>query len=165
MPLHVIYEINQRSRVDVIVNLQICFPLNCQFHAPASGCTLASDLKASQLTLVVQLVAMSSSWDPDTFKVCKNSAPFLQVPALTALSLKDQLKLTAQRLGQLQDKKDSAAQITRRDIATLLQQNNVSLARLKAHKLIREDAAADLLEILEMYCGVLLQRFADLSSP
>lgn len=107
---------------------------------------------------------MLSSWDPEAFKVCKILLHFAH-SALTALSLKDQLKLTAQRLGQLQDKKDSGAQITRRDIATLLQQNNVSLARLKAHKLIREDAAADLLEVLEMYCGVLLQRVADLSSP
>lgn len=107
---------------------------------------------------------MAGPWDLVSFKVdSKTISP--SIPALTTLSFKDQLKLTAQRLSQLQDKKDSVAQITRRDIATLLQQGNVSLARLKAHKLIREDAAADLLEVLEMYCGVLLQRVADLGSP
>ncbi|KAL6305401.1 regulator of Vps4 activity in the MVB pathway-domain-containing protein [Sparassis latifolia] len=70
--------------------------------------------------------------------------------------VKLQLRLTAQRLGQLQDKLEAQAQITRRDIATLLQQGNVALARAKAHKLINEDASGDLLQTLEMHVGVVL---------
>ncbi|KAI5124593.1 hypothetical protein M0805_003110 [Coniferiporia weirii] len=85
---------------------------------------------------------MSSSWDP--------------------VRVKAQLRLTAQRLGQLQDRKDSSAHVTGRDIATLLGQRNVSLARAKAHKLIQEEAVSNVMEILEMYCGVILERFADL---
>ncbi|TDL27384.1 hypothetical protein BD410DRAFT_762259 [Rickenella mellea] len=76
--------------------------------------------------------------------------------------VKAQLRLAAQRLGQLQDRKDSSAKITRKDIATLLQTRNVPLARAKAQNLMKEDTASDLLEILEMHCGVLLEHFADL---
>ncbi|KAJ7156093.1 regulator of Vps4 activity in the MVB pathway-domain-containing protein [Mycena crocata] len=77
-------------------------------------------------------------------------------------SVKALLRLTSQRLGQLQEKKDSKASITRRDIATLLQQNNVGLARAKAQNLIQEDVSGDLLEILEMHVGVILEHFAEI---
>ncbi|KAK7014965.1 DUF292-domain-containing protein [Favolaschia claudopus] len=78
-------------------------------------------------------------------------------------SVKALFRLTSQRLGQLQEKKDSKASITRRDIATLLQQGNVGLARAKAQNLIQEDGVAgDLLEILEMHIGVLLEHFAEI---
>ncbi|KAJ7685069.1 regulator of Vps4 activity in the MVB pathway-domain-containing protein [Mycena polygramma] len=77
-------------------------------------------------------------------------------------SVKALLRLTSQRLGQLQEKKDSKASITRRDIATLLQQGNVGLARAKAQNLIQEDVSGDLLEILEMHIGVMLEHFTEL---
>ncbi|KAJ6596779.1 regulator of Vps4 activity in the MVB pathway-domain-containing protein [Mycena vulgaris] len=77
-------------------------------------------------------------------------------------SVKALLRLTSQRLGQLQEKKDSKASITRRDIATVLQQGNVGLARAKAQNLIQEDVAGDLLEILEMHVGVLLEHFTEI---
>ncbi|KAL0947036.1 hypothetical protein HGRIS_013178 [Hohenbuehelia grisea] len=79
-----------------------------------------------------------------------------------ASSVKAQLRLTSQRLGQLQEKKDAKAQITKRDIATLLQQGDVGLARAKAHNLIQEDAHGDLLEVLEMYVGLLLEHFSEI---
>ncbi|KAJ3474489.1 hypothetical protein NLI96_g12430 [Meripilus lineatus] len=66
------------------------------------------------------------------------------------------------RLGQLQYKMDSQGQITRRDIATLLQQGNVGLARAKAQKLIREDIYGDLLQTLEMLVGVILEHISEL---
>jgi hypothetical protein len=70
--------------------------------------------------------------------------------------------LTRQRLGQLQLQKESEGQITRSDIATLLQQGNIVLARARAHKLIQEDAAGDLLEVLQVYIGIILEHFEDL---
>lgn len=73
-----------------------------------------------------------------------------------------QLRLTAQRLGQLQSKKDSEGQITRRDIATLLSQSNVALARAKAQKLAREEAMGNVLETLEMHVGVVLEHLGEL---
>jgi hypothetical protein len=70
--------------------------------------------------------------------------------------------LTSQRLGQLQEKKDSKGNITRRDTATLLQQGNIGLARAKAQNLIQEDASGDLLEVLEMHVGLILEHFNEL---
>ncbi|OBZ75974.1 hypothetical protein A0H81_04150 [Grifola frondosa] len=72
-----------------------------------------------------------------------------------------QLRLTAQRLGQLQDKMESQAQITKRDIATLVQQGNVGLARAKAQKLMRDDTRGDLLQTMEMHVGVILGHLND----
>ncbi|KAF8636728.1 hypothetical protein AX17_003531 [Amanita inopinata Kibby_2008] len=77
-------------------------------------------------------------------------------------SVKAQLRSTSQKLGQLQEKKDSQSLITRKDVATLLQQKSVWLARAKVQSLLLEDASADLLERLEMYLGVLLERFTEL---
>ena len=57
---------------------------------------------------------------------------------------------------------DSQAQITQRDIATLLYQGNVALARAKAQKLIREDVKSDLLQTLEMHIGVILGHLNEL---
>lgn len=59
-------------------------------------------------------------------------------------------------------RKDADAAITRKDIATLLQQGNVALARSKAQKLIHEDSLADLLEALEQQVRNLLDRFSEL---
>ncbi|KAI1794530.1 regulator of Vps4 activity in the MVB pathway-domain-containing protein [Ganoderma leucocontextum] len=76
--------------------------------------------------------------------------------------VKAQMRLTAQRLGQLQDRMDSQAQITQRDIATLLQQGNVALARAKAQKLMRDDVKSDLMQTLEMHIGVILGHLNEL---
>ena len=57
---------------------------------------------------------------------------------------------------------ESQAQITQRDIATLLQQGNIALARAKAQKLMREDVRSDLLQTLEMQVGIILEHAGDL---
>ncbi|CAL1704944.1 unnamed protein product [Somion occarium] len=75
---------------------------------------------------------------------------------------KNLLRLTAQRLGQIQYKLDYQGQITRRDIATLLSQGNDALARAKAQKLVREDIYGDLLQTLEMHVGIILERIGEL---
>ncbi|KAI0673046.1 regulator of Vps4 activity in the MVB pathway-domain-containing protein [Trametes maxima] len=76
--------------------------------------------------------------------------------------VKAQLRLAAQRLGQLQDRMESQAQITQRDIVTLLQQGNVALARAKAQKQMREDIRGNLLQMLEMHIGVILGHLNEL---
>ncbi|KAI0934202.1 hypothetical protein AcV5_006127 [Taiwanofungus camphoratus] len=78
-----------------------------------------------------------------------------------SIRMKSQLRLTAQRLGQLQDKMESQAQITRRDVATLLRQGNVALARAKVQKLCNEDILSDLLQTLEMHVGVIIGHLAE----
>ncbi|KAF9001872.1 regulator of Vps4 activity in the MVB pathway-domain-containing protein [Cyathus striatus] len=75
---------------------------------------------------------------------------------------KAQLRFAGQKLGQLQAKGDSESTITRKDIATLLRQSNVALARIKAQKLARQDAFGDLLGTVEMYIGVLLENTHDI---
>ncbi|KAH7889329.1 regulator of Vps4 activity in the MVB pathway-domain-containing protein [Phlebopus sp. FC_14] len=78
------------------------------------------------------------------------------------VTLKALLRQTSQRLGQLQEKKDSLGQIARRDIATLLQEGNVGPARAKAQNLLRDDALGDLLEVLEMHVGLILEHHTEL---
>ncbi|KAJ3838451.1 regulator of Vps4 activity in the MVB pathway-domain-containing protein [Lentinula raphanica] len=77
-------------------------------------------------------------------------------------SAKAQLRLVSQRLGHLQEKNDSRGSITRRDIATLLQQGNVGLARVKAQNLYQEDIQGDAFEVLEMHIGVILEHILEL---
>ncbi|KAI0273569.1 regulator of Vps4 activity in the MVB pathway-domain-containing protein [Gloeopeniophorella convolvens] len=75
---------------------------------------------------------------------------------------KAHFRLTAQRLGQLRDRKDAQGQVVSRDISILLQQGNETLARAKAQRLIQDEIMGDFLENLEMQIGVLLERFGEL---
>lgn len=59
----------------------------------------------------------------------------------------------------MQARNDALANITRKDIATLLQRSDVSVARDKAEKLILDEAYGDFLEELVMQIGVLLEHF------
>jgi NACalpha-BTF3-like transcription factor len=72
-----------------------------------------------------------------------------------------QLRYTSQRLGQEQAKHNSQATLTRADIATLVQQGNVLLAREKAEKLIQENGFNDVVEAVEVELGVILDRFQE----
>ncbi|KAF9444605.1 DUF292-domain-containing protein [Macrolepiota fuliginosa MF-IS2] len=64
-----------------------------------------------------------------------------------------------QRLRTLQQKKEAQAKVSRRDIATLLERGKVETARIKVESLINEDIHVELLELLELYCELLLARF------
>jgi hypothetical protein len=46
----------------------------------------------------------------------------------------------------------------------LLKQGNVTLARTKTYNLILEDVAGDLLEKLEMYLGIILERVNEIEA-
>ncbi|KAG2367514.1 regulator of Vps4 activity in the MVB pathway-domain-containing protein [Suillus spraguei] len=78
------------------------------------------------------------------------------------MSLQVLLRSTSQRLGQIQERIDSQGQITRRDIATLLQQNNTALARAKAQNLIQDDTKGDLLEVIEMHVSMVIEHLGEL---
>lgn len=75
---------------------------------------------------------------------------------------KAQFRLAAQKLGQLQDKFESQAQITKGDISTLLRQGNIGLARAKAEGVIKDEIHSDLLQTLEMYLETVLEQFAEI---
>ncbi|KAI0962331.1 hypothetical protein AcV7_001199 [Taiwanofungus camphoratus] len=73
---------------------------------------------------------------------------------------KVQLRLGVQRLRTLQEKKGAQAKASRRDIALLLEKGKVETARVKVENIIHEDIYVELLELLELYCELLLARFA-----
>lgn len=104
-----------------------------------------------------------SSWDPTQLKARSPSFSVILIILKPYVRLwQTQIRLAAQRLGQLQDRKDSLAHITSRDIATLLGQRNVSLARTKAQNLMKDDAVSNAMEVLEMFCALVLERFPEL---
>ncbi|EJD54475.1 DUF292-domain-containing protein, partial [Auricularia subglabra TFB-10046 SS5] len=68
-------------------------------------------------------------------------------------------RLAVQRLRILQEKKASLAKVARREIATLLENSKVETARIKTEGIISEDIYLELLELLELYCELLISRF------
>ncbi|KAH8099721.1 DUF292-domain-containing protein [Cristinia sonorae] len=73
---------------------------------------------------------------------------------------KVQLRLGVQRLRTLQEKKNAQAKAARRDIASLLERGKLETARIKVENIINEDIYVELLELLELYCELLISRFA-----
>jgi hypothetical protein len=83
-------------------------------------------------------------------------------PSSSSSPLQAQLRLAAQRLAQIRDRTDAQGHVISKDIATLLSQRSVTLARAKAQKLIHDEIVGDMLEHLEMLLGVLSERIAEL---
>ena len=100
-----------------------------------------------------------ATWDSTRAKV---RGAFFRFTELSSESIQAQFRLTAQRLGQLRDRKDAQGRLIGRDISILLQQGNETLARAKAQRLIQDEIMGNLLENLEMQIGVLLERFLEL---
>lgn len=88
--------------------------------------------------------------------------------------------MSVQRLRTLQQKKEAQAKSSRRDIASLLERGKEETARIKVESrayeavlafgarngkltilssVINEDVYVELLELLELYCELLLARF------
>lgn len=67
--------------------------------------------------------------------------------------------LAVQRLRMLQEKKEALAKASRRDIATLVERGRIETARVKVEAIIGDDIHVELLELLELYCELLLARF------
>ncbi|KAI0718913.1 regulator of Vps4 activity in the MVB pathway-domain-containing protein [Cerioporus squamosus] len=76
-----------------------------------------------------------------------------------AAKAKVQLRLGVQRLRTLQEKKNAQAKAARRDIAMLLEKGRIETARIKTENIINEDVYVELLELLELYCELLIARF------
>ncbi|KIJ66411.1 hypothetical protein HYDPIDRAFT_26762 [Hydnomerulius pinastri MD-312] len=72
---------------------------------------------------------------------------------------KVQLRLSVQRLRTLQQKKEAQAKVFRRDIALLLEKGKIESARVKVEAVINEDINLELMELLELYCELLIARF------
>ena len=105
------------------------------------------------------------SWDPNKAKVrVSRRVQLSRNSSLSILlfSIQAQFRLAAQKLGQLQGKFESQAQITKGDIVTLLRQGNIGLARAKAEAVIRDEVHTDLLQTLEVYLEVVLEQFSEI---
>lgn len=72
--------------------------------------------------------------------------------------LKVQLKLSIARLRMVQAKDTAVAKQQRRAMAQLLEQGKEESARIRVENIIRSDLTTELLEILELYCELLLAR-------
>ncbi|GBB95163.1 hypothetical protein RclHR1_02490018 [Rhizophagus clarus] len=73
--------------------------------------------------------------------------------------LKVQLKLAVNRLKLMQQKKNSINKQQRKEIATLLENSKIESAKIRVEGIIREDYFIEALEMLELYCELLMARF------
>ncbi|KAJ7597376.1 DUF292-domain-containing protein [Mycena floridula] len=81
------------------------------------------------------------------------------MPPWNAAKAKVQLRISVQRLRTLQQKKEAQAKASRRDIAALIERGKIETSRIKVESIIHEDVYVELLELLELYCELLLARF------
>jgi vacuolar protein sorting-associated protein IST1 len=72
--------------------------------------------------------------------------------------IKVQLKLSISRLRMVQQKDEALAKQARRTMAQLLEQGKEESARIRVENIIRSDLNTELLEILELYCELLIAR-------
>jgi len=73
--------------------------------------------------------------------------------------LKVQLRLAVNRLKMLQQKKASISAQQRREIAQLLEKGKEESAKIRVEHIIREDYHIEALEMVEIFCEMLLARF------
>ncbi|KAJ9087072.1 Vacuolar protein sorting-associated protein ist1 [Entomophthora muscae] len=73
--------------------------------------------------------------------------------------LKIHLKLCVNRLKLLRAKKDALSLQARKEISLLLANNKEASARIRVESIIRDDDFCEVLEMLELYCELLLARF------
>ncbi|GAA5898315.1 hypothetical protein JCM8208_006942 [Rhodotorula glutinis] len=72
---------------------------------------------------------------------------------------KIQLRLAIQRVRLLAQKRTQLAKSTRREVAALVEKGKLESAKIKVEGLLSEDLYVELLEVLELYCELLLARF------
>ncbi|CAG7816247.1 unnamed protein product [Allacma fusca] len=73
--------------------------------------------------------------------------------------LKTNLKLAVQRLKLMEKKKTELALKARKEIADYIRDGKVDRAKIRVEHVIREDYIVEAMELVEMYCDLLLARF------
>lgn len=88
------------------------------------------------------------------------------MPILSPLTakLKAQLKMAINRLRIVQQKETAIAKQQRRFMAELLLEGKEQSAKIRVENIIREDMTIEVLEILELYCELLLARIGLMES-
>lgn len=73
--------------------------------------------------------------------------------------LKTNLRLAVNRLRLLEKKKTELAQKSRKEIADYLATGKIERAKIRVEHIIREDYLVEAMEVVEMYCDMLLARY------
>lgn len=73
--------------------------------------------------------------------------------------LKTHLRLAVNRLKLLEKKKTELAQKSRKEIADYLATGKAERAKIRVEHIIREDYLVEAMEIVEMFCDLMLARF------
>lgn len=73
--------------------------------------------------------------------------------------LKTNLRLAINRLKLLEKKKTEIAQKARKEIADYIAAGKYERAKIRVEQIIREDYLVEAMEIVEMYCDLLLARY------
>ena len=73
--------------------------------------------------------------------------------------MKTNLRLIINRLKLLEKKKTEMALKSRKEIADYISAGKEDRARIRVEHIIREDYLVEAMELLEMYCDLLLARF------
>jgi Regulator of Vps4 activity in the MVB pathway len=97
-------------------------------------------------------VIMGPSGEQALFRKLKSNNPLKMLMLV-------QLKMSVNRLRLMQQKQTALAKQARRELAQLLDQGKEESARIRVENIIREDLFVEMLEILELYCELLLARF------
>lgn len=84
--------------------------------------------------------------------------PLAVPPHLNPLRLKTTLKMAISKLKFIQEKKTAITKQQRRQLSELLSQGKESSSKIRVENIIRDDIYIELLEILELYCELLLAR-------
>ena len=74
------------------------------------------------------------------------------------------LRLAINRLKLLEKKKTEQAIKARREIADFLSVSKIDRARIRVEHIVREDYLVEAMEIIEMYCDLLLARMGLIQS-
>ncbi|ESN90304.1 hypothetical protein HELRODRAFT_122553, partial [Helobdella robusta] len=74
------------------------------------------------------------------------------------------LRLAINRLKLLEKKKTEIAIKSRKEIADFIRNGKIERARIRVESIIREDLTVEAMEMVEMYCDLLLSRMAQIKS-
>lgn len=81
------------------------------------------------------------------------------MPSFKAEKLRVNLRLSINRLKLLEKKKTETAMKARREIADYMKAGRIERARIRVEHIIREDYLVEAMEVVELYCDLLLARF------
>lgn len=93
-----------------------------------------------------------------------SSIPGMFAPKFDPNKLKTNLRICSVRLKNLYQKKNELNIRARRELAEYLKVKKVDRARIRVEQIVREDYLLEVLEIIELYCELLITRLGLITS-